>query len=229
MRAIYFVTTVGYFSAVLSKRVTETHRCIFHGSHLFLGEGQNPEWRNPALTNVNRERIHIFRSGTFVPPVFSPYVAILIVSAAVKARCEKLVGVEFQPVVFERLVEIPLPPLGQCDLNDLITEQEMREKMEQMPDVQEFRESVGEYFYVLTAVLNHLNPRPDDVRKLEIGFGTYHYPCISLPKFSVSLSLFEKYSIYASESGTFCFSEEAFAVFAPFLDLDYFKIGMLKV
>lgn len=227
MRYLYFLTAHGIHSGVLNKRVDAEHRCVYHGAHMFLGEDQSPQWQEPSLSNSNRERMHIFRSGSFVPSVFSPSAGLLVVSEEVKNHCRGLIGIEFQPVVFERLVEMQPPPIGKCDSTDLMTPSDLRKVVEQLPDVQAYHDSIGDYFSVLMPSYAELYREINDAKKIKLNFGRYYNE--ANPTVTLAPSILVKHSMYHAEGGYWCMTEYAFEKFAPYLNLDFYVIDMIAL
>ena len=112
------------------KRVGALHDLVFHGIGEYRSlaewkpypiineEGERsvavrpPEWRWPGTTNTNREPLHVARSGEFVPDVFGSMFTFFVVSAKVREALSSFPNVAFNRVIFEHLVDLPMPSLG---------------------------------------------------------------------------------------------------------------------
>lgn len=232
MDAVYFISISGFNGRIVRKRVSGFHMCVYHGCCKYLGESEEKEgtgeWKRPALSNSNRERLHVSRSGRFVPPVWCPNSVEIVVSSAVKQRLSKLKGIEFQPVVFERLVDIPLPPIGDAsdEAQGLYVRTEMAEKIATLPDIEAYHRDIGEYFKVLMPQYYDISDSIDDERPVELQFGRY-YRSVS-PTIPLSVTLLGRHAMYR-QGTTFCLTEEAFELLSPSLDLDYFLIDTFSL
>ena len=116
MNSVYFISGTRLQSIDVRKRTGGVHQGVYHGCGKYLGESWEKkragEWQRPALSNSNRERLRVSRSGQFVPQVWCPTAFDMVVSARVRNQLLDLQGIEFQPVVFEKLVDLPLPPIA---------------------------------------------------------------------------------------------------------------------
>ena len=177
----------------------------------------------PSITNNNRERLRIRRSGQFVPHIWAPGVK-LIVSDYVKQRLSHLHNIEFLQIEFERLVDVPLPELGDFSWFDRVTYPPGPDpdyELDKKPDLPRLHQSIGRYWEILCANLFELDPEPADAESVIFNFGSYSgaQPEDAL----VSVSLLQQYPFVWS-SGVQV-REDAFAILAPLLDLDYFDIA----
>jgi hypothetical protein len=113
------------------KRVCDLHDTVFHGigyyptqeawkhsseikgKRCFVKDTPDLDWRQ-AVTNDNRELLYIARSGRFFPPVFSTSIlaSTIVLSPEVQKALSSLRNVAFNDVVFEHLVDLPMPKLG---------------------------------------------------------------------------------------------------------------------
>ncbi|MBL8817852.1 MAG: hypothetical protein JNL58_17635 [Planctomyces sp.] len=232
MDLVYFISIAGFRGGKVRKRVSDFHQCVYHGCCKYLGESyekeRTGEWKRPALSNSNRERLHVSRSGRFVPPVSCPNSVEIVVSSAVKQRLSKLQGIEFQPVVFERLVDIPLPPIGDAsdEAQGLYARTELAEKIAALPNIETYHREIGQYFKILMPQYYDVSDSIDDERPVELQFGRYYGR--SSPTIPFSVNLLRRHAMYR-QGTTFCLTEEAFELLSPSLDLDYFLIDMFSL
>lgn len=221
---LYFVRPINV-SYDVGKRVSTFHKRVFHGRSVYPERDREPGPRRPgpALTNQDREPAHISRSGRFVPPVFSPRIYELIVNENLKERLSKLPNVEFVEVVFERLIDLGMAALG--DFSRLGNEPPtIYEQLRMAPDVAEFHQTIGTYFSVLGANMYALQGKYEDAAEVAINFGSY-WP--GLPKSAlISARALKDYPILRGDAHVF--REDAFAIIAPYLDLDYYAVAFLE-
>lgn len=220
-----------------TKRVSIYHASVFNGVFHYVGRGQ-PGWRPPATTNSNREPAHISRSGRYVPPVFGDAIFDLVISATVRKRLAGLPNVEFNPVVFERLVDVPMPALGDFtwanqDFDTSAPDFESRQvnpdyEITTLPDVPEFHRTIGPYYSLLTPNLYEVEQHYDDVIEVTPQWGNYHESSDEPDPVKLSEKLLGQSPIIRSR-GAFAFREDAFERIAPFLDLDYYAVAIAHV
>lgn len=231
-----------------SRRVGALHFSIYHGFGDYRtlvewvprpgvnekGEhcaiGRPPDWRWPAVTNVNRESLHVTRSGRFLPPVFGSSFDFLIVSQEVQKSLARLPHVGFSRVVFEQLVDLSMPPLGDFswfERPDIDTfEADPDNLLRSLPHDPAFEPRVAGYRQLLPALFDDLAPRYNDVETRPVEFGSYAH-ATSPKQVRLSREMLKEYPIVLSER--YLFREDAFALLAPFLDLDYYSIAVLTV
>lgn len=230
MESVYFISVTRPQSGMVRKRTGGAHQGVYHGCCKYLGESTEKnrasEWRRPALSNTNRERLHVSRSGRFVPPVWCPNEFDLVVSTSVKQQLFEMQGIEFQPVVFEKLVDLPLPPIADIseDADGLYCKTNTEEKIASLPDVANFHNDIGEYFKLLMPRYCEVSDSIKDERLIDLQFGRYNTDYS--PTIPLSVTLLERHSMY-QVGGTFCLTERAFELLSPSLDLDYFLIEYL--
>lgn len=218
---IYFVQQLNQVYTV-SGRTCSYHRSIYHGMQSHPETLRHAEVP-PTITNRNREPLHVRRSGRFVPKIWFGCAA-LIVADDVKTRLERLPNTEFLPVVFDRLTDIPMPALGDFSWYERITYPPGPEpdyELETKPDVPEFHSSIGRYWEILSVNRHELDSQPLDWCQVEINFGSYSGALSE--DVLVSVSLLREYPFVWSDA--FQIREDAFAIIAPYLDLDYFAIA----
>lgn len=231
---IYLVQRHEYFER-WTHRNSVYHASVFNGVIHHVGRDQ-PGWSPPATTNSNRQPAHISRSGRFVPPVFGDAIYDVIVSEAVRQRLAKLANVEFNPVVFERLVDVPMPALGDFTWADQerdhsAPDYETRQlnpdyEFTALPDVPEFHRSIGKYYSLVVPALYEVEDHYSDIMEVMPDWGSYHDAREPEPV-KLSEKLLSQSPIILSD--TFAFREDAFALIAPYLDLDYYAIAVVHV
>jgi hypothetical protein len=230
---VYFVKRAPIAEA-LNHRVSGYHSTVFHGWGDFPGRR---EWGRgggmpPSVTNTNREPLHVSRSGTFVPPVFCG-MGVLVVSATVRERLQTLPNVEFVPVVFEHLVELAMPALGDFSLSYQRDPQTMEWRSSEAallaaPDVPTLHDTIGPYYHLLGLQTWDVKDEYPDYGPLNVNFGTYpgFVPAgtTSPGPVDCSLQMLEQYPVVRCGNGQML-REDAFALLAPFLNLDFFSIA----
>ena len=226
MRFIYFLSSSGCQHGVVRKRTSDRHHYTYHGVGKFLQKElvskPGPKWVRPTLSNSNRERLHITRSGDFVPHVCSPANGTLGVSDEVRRKLSGLPGLEFLPVVFERLVKLKLPALGDIIEDELLASVQMLEFMNSLPDEPGYHASIGEYFHVLCPNYFEVKESVSDATEIDVMWGRYNtiHPRDKAP---FSAQLLHQNAMY-NERSYYVLSEECFRILAPYIDLDYFYI-----
>lgn len=232
MESVYFISVARPQSGMVRKRTGGAHQGVYHGCSKYLGESseknQASDWLRPALSNTNRERLHVSRSGRFMPPVWCPNEFDLVVSTSVKQQLLELQGIEFQPVVFEKLVDLPLPPFADIseDADGLYSKTNAEGKIASLPNVADFHDEIGEYFKLLMPRYCEVSDSINDERLVDLQFGRYN--TLFSPTVPLSVTLLQRHAIY-QVGGTFCLTERAFELLSPSLDLDYFLIEFLSL
>ncbi|MEZ6032750.1 MAG: hypothetical protein R3C17_06645 [Planctomycetaceae bacterium] len=215
MNIVYFLSNIGHPGGVLTKRVGARHRHIFNGVGTFPARQGQLSWAKPSLGNSNRARLHITRSGEFIPHMTSPHIGTLVVSDVVRARLSRFDGIEFLPVVFERLVDLKLPPLGDQSINEMLASSQATDLMNSMPDEPRYHESAPEYFYVLCPELEEVEETLSDVKLIDTMFGRYQTIHLK-SKIPLSVELLRKHPMYrAHHLQYFVLSEDCFQEIAP--------------
>ncbi len=224
---MYFVDRkiISYSS---SKRASVLHMRVFHGRSSYPDERVTQDWRPPALTNRNRNPVHISRSGRYVPPIFGDRSYELIVNETIKERLSRLPNVEFVEVVFERLIDWSMPALG--DFSEFDTDpprdvvKESEQKLLTAPDVPEFHRTIGRYYSLLGANLHDMKGMYDDIQEIQVNFGSYVPPTMSMEPIVSARALNDYPFLWGN---VHIFREDAFEIIAPYLDLDYYGIAFL--
>ncbi|MEZ6147532.1 MAG: hypothetical protein R3B91_19330, partial [Planctomycetaceae bacterium] len=221
-----------------SKRVSQYHSRVFHGLSHYVNRGVVPrwQWRSPAKTNTNRELVHVSRSGALVPDVFGARIFELIVSERVRKRLQNVPEIEFNPVVFERLVDVPMPPLGDftwCELEpDGNSPDDPESKLNpdyeftHLPDIEEYHQTIGPYYSLLAPNIHDIIDEYNDTEEVMLHWGEYHKVGVGKSSKPVSLSLKLLKQCPIIRSDAHIFRDDVFGLIAPFLDLDYYAVTM---
>lgn len=238
-------------------RVDGYHAAVYHGAGeypklkawepktAFDKDGEQmlitrpPDWRWPAVTNENRDLLHITRSGRFVPALFSGSILAntLVLSPEIQKRLSSRKNVVFNDVVFEQLVDLAMPPLG--DASWYYTKAAEKygldpdEYLRSLPHVPQFEKRVKGYRQLLPANFDDIAKSYSDIKLVTPEFGSYkHVTSIGTGahlkehrQIRVSEKMLEKYPIV--QNPHWLFREDAFERIAPFLDLDYYAIAVL--
>ena len=230
----------------LSRRVNGFHHFVFHGTGEFPGrEFGSGRWHGPGATNDIREIMHIQRSGHVIPDVFSPRGGSLVVSPRVRKALTGLPGIQFHPVVFEHVADLPMPPLGQWPpkrlrelarspysapvrsskaKDDVFFQELMRH-----PDVPELRSRFDGYTQLLPAIGIELDD-VHDWQKVDVYWGSYRTYYLNDPHINdFSRSVLDRYAICNVGGCVTVLSEAAFTAMAPFLDLEFYDIAALDL
>lgn len=221
-----------------SHRVGALHYYVYHGKATRPEtDRQYHEWHlmdekppfdslppHPGVTNTNRERLHVVRSGAFVPPVFIPNFQEFIVSKDVFERASKLPNIEGLPVYFERLVDLPMPALGDFSWYDRAVrpyrDPDPRHEFEIRDNIPALHTRIGIRYELLGSTYHDLKNEYEFV-DAPLDFGNY---CGSAPNQTEKLSwkAMEKYPLIGS-----LMRPDLFSILAPHLDLDHFSIAII--
>lgn len=221
----------------LGKRVSALHNTVYHGVGYYpMIAFPDLDW-HPAVTNDNRELLHIARSGRFLPAVFGSSFTFLVVSPEVRKALSSLENVGFNDVVFEQLVDLPMPELGDFSWYKRKDTRKYDHHpdnfLQSRPHVPEFEKRVEGYRQLLPANYQNIAKDYTDVEFVTPDFGSYarvssigtYADLKENSKIPVSKKMLEKYPII--QTPHFLFREDAFAAIAPFLDLDYYAIAVI--
>lgn len=125
---------------------------------------------------------------------------------------------DFNPVVFEHLVDLPLPPIGENPCPKITNEISFSELIHSKPPS---TVTMGDYLQVLMPV--HIEVQDSyPAEQIKPEFGNYHSGRRTVP---FSKELVSEFGMYYCGSGYFVFSEECFGIIARYLDLDYYAIA----
>ncbi|MEZ5943811.1 MAG: hypothetical protein R3C18_20640 [Planctomycetaceae bacterium] len=252
---IYFLKRL-FSSPEIGKRTNPLHYWIYHGETFYTGWGDDAgghwpgtrDWllqgHEPSLDNTAREPAHIRRSGQFFPPIFGNFRYDLIVSQEVRNALEPLGVLEFNPVVFETLVEFAMPPLGdfswlEQDVEDIIREDEMkgispmslpRRHLRHCADVPGYHDNIGSYYSVIgrkwradASTEWRTFPPPSDLQVIHADYGSLPRVAERERNAMVSKQTMEQNPILFGNP--WVLREDAYAALAPFLDFDYYAVA----
>lgn len=219
----------------ISNRIGALHWEVFHGQgrhpEADLIEEQDPLGFPPipGITNDYREPLHITRSGVFIPPIFKISRS-LVVSQAVFDKIKHLKNIEGVPVVFEKLVDLPMPALGDMSwyTRDLpyADDPDPLHEYEYLEDVPALHQKAGNYYEILGVIRRDLPKDEWELQSVKLNFGRYFSPT-SIPAPELSNALLEKYPVISGSRVVL--RGDLFAILAPYLDLDYFAIDVISV
>ena len=129
--------------------------------------------------------------------------------------------------MFERLVDLKLPALGDIVKGELLAPVQALAIMNALPDEPRYHESAPKYFYVLCPRFSELEDSLPDAKYIEMNFGRYYslHPKTKLP---LSVELLKRHPMY-NAGPYFVLSEECFTEICPYLDLDYYYIDAVSL
>lgn len=222
----------------MSWRVGSLHAGVFEGGSYYLDNTPADEEEvarrrssSGRPTSSRRDLVHIIRSGAYVPDVFWVTGGDFVVSPRVQQRLAKCKGcIDYKEVVFEKLVDVPMPALG--DFSWYESEECYRfhgypeEYFKSLPHVPAFEDRFRGYKQLDARFNRDVAAEFNDLRPYRVRLRSY---CDENRPTKVHLSkaaLREYPVIWDNER---VFREDAFAQIAPFLDLDYFLIDRIKV
>jgi hypothetical protein len=149
----------------------------------------------------------------------------LIVSDALKKRMEGCANIETLEVVFEKLVDQPMPSLGDFTWHEGRLGLDPAAELDELPDLIECHSTIGQFWEVLPANLYELRNMASDVNEVDVNFGSYSD--VIFQRAAVSRSLLEMYPVVWAD--VLQMRGEMFAAIAPYLDLDYFDIARIDL
>lgn len=217
---------------IYSYRIGDMHHSVFHG------EAKHPQakkrWKEsqyksfceiPAASNSYREKLHVVRSGRYVPDVFFP-ISSFVVSEKVFKKLKNIDGVLGEEVVFDKLVDVEMPDIG-----DMSSYEEGHPNYRSFDYIYEsgkncpiLFESIGKYYEILPAIPRDIKIIYPEAGVVGLEFGRYSQvgndECSNVCK-----EIVKKYPFYFSD--VLVIRQDAFMVIAPYLDLDYFAIDVI--
>ncbi|QDU36027.1 hypothetical protein Mal4_03100 [Maioricimonas rarisocia] len=209
-------------------RTCPLHNSVFHGREcngdLTKSTGID---ESGDVTFSMSGTCHVVRSGRFCPDVFCPGIW-MIVADSIRERLDQLGRITFSRVIFDKLVDVELPALGDAswfERTTYPTEPEPDLEWIDLPDVPSFHEAIGDYFVVGGPVVERIRNQLSDIQEVTCDFGSFPRK----PKESTVMSkqLLEEFPI--TWNGCYFFREDAFEVIAPHLDLDYFSVACVTI
>lgn len=220
-----------------SWRVGPLHQTVYNGESYYLDNSPADEEEikrrrssSGRPTSKRRDLAHIIRSGAFVPDVFWVIGEELVVSPRVQRRLAKCRGcIDYKEVVFEKLVDVPMPALG--DFSWLESKEwyrfgSLEESFKSLPHVPRFESRFRGYRHLDARFGRDVANEFNDLRPYRVWLRSY---CDWMQPTTVRLSdaALREYPVIADNE--LVFREDAFAQIAPFLDLDHFLIDRLEV
>jgi hypothetical protein len=178
--------------------------------------------KRPLWTRHNVRRI---------PEVFSPMNS-LVVSRRVRDALGELPFVEYRPVTFTELVDVPVPPLGDMSwTNDPAMKKAARSKewpstlFDHLPEASPERcRTVGDHYEMVVPRLKEAVAEFPEAREIIIP---EPYTIDKQNKLRVCPALLEKYPVFWW--GQTVFAEWAFRPLEPFLDRGYAEVVEFEV
>jgi len=200
-------------SASWNKRVGVFHCWVYHG----IGRFEDHNHDGP---------LHITRSGAFIPDCFVVKGRI-VVSQRVADHLQHKLGVGSEGVVIERLVQLEMPAVA--DFRHEGRFESARECFAAMNDVAESANPVGSHVALKCPHLSDVVGRYEDVEEITLDWGSYRYPARNrfTRTIQVAETMLQEHPILLGPC--FLLPEDAFAVLAPYLDLDFFAVAVIQV
>ncbi|WP_417849954.1 hypothetical protein [Thalassoglobus sp.] len=210
-------------------RTTPLHVSVFAGATAAntIESSTVMEDDGSVVVNVSGD-VRMVRSGKFVPSLFMQLSTTLILSETIKEQLKKLGAKVFTPVVFEKLVDIDMPPIGDDTWFQSVTYPPGPEpdfELFTRPDVPDFHKKIEDYYVLECPTIYGIRKKLPDIRRVTANFGSFR--CEERERVLVSKRLLQDHPVIWDSS--FVFREDAFAVIAPYLDLDYFSIARAQI
>lgn len=211
----YTITRLSNF--IGNPRVKSFHANMFHG----LAERDGKEYPHDTHVYANESspsRLHISRTGTFVPDVCQPSNH-LVVSSDLAEELSDLPNVRVLPVVFKRLVDVDFRT-GDMAYEEKWHDADPCTLLRTLPDVKEFHDRIGTYWELQGMRWNDIVSRYPDARELNMEHGTP--PLDEAGTIRLSRTMLEECPVICQWD--IIVSESVFQTLAPSLDLDYFLV-----
>lgn len=131
------------------------HYLIYHGDAV-RPEDTGGFYSVHRLPTSKRASLHIVRSGKYVPEIFDPLgPSSLVVSKRIREQLADMQGIDFLPVVFDKLVDRELN-LDDDSIGRRFMEEADHARFEEWvltgePDVPECHETIGQYYELIGA------------------------------------------------------------------------------
>lgn len=200
-----------------SETITEAHGVMYDGT-ASRPPRERPPYAVARIGNDVREPLHVIRSKNIIPDVFKPG-SNFVVSEVVRDKLSSLPNLEFLEVVFDRLVDFYYEKGDGSFYYESDTLESPGERLVELPDCPEAHEDVGRFFELINAKNSDIVDNYDSVERIcvEIGRPKSHDPVVG----HISKQMMTDYPILKVEWG-FLFNEEAYRLFEPHIDWDYF-------
>ncbi len=225
---LYFIANINV-NPDMSCRVSALHKEVFHGQGNYpMSSTSEEEFKPvPAASNDYREPLHITRSGRFVPPIFMAGRS-LVVNETIFNELKKISGIVAEQVVFEKLVDLPMPALGDMSYYDrdlrYKEDPHPRHEYEYLEDNQHFQESIGAYYSILSGIPRDLDDKEYEWKTVNPTFSKYLRPSRYGTQ-KICHKVIEQFPVY--RSGFLFVRQDVFQIIAPYLNLDYFAIDVI--
>jgi len=162
-----------------------------------------------------------------VPDVWSPSSVDLVVSEPIANRLSEIPGVRFQDVCFLKVVDLPMPALGDSISWDRPGPIDPDRNFEDLADNAELRMQMGIFKAIACPVVYLIRKQLADKQRIKPNFGTYAGAQFVSARFSrtiiFSRALLGRFPIVWDS--VFIIREDAFSIIAPHLNLDYFHLA----
>ena len=220
-------------------RVGVFHELVHRGVSYYVDntpvDPESPEFKarrtsSGRPTSKRRDLVHVIRSGAYVPDMFWLDGSDFAVSPRVQKRLAKCKGcVDYKDVVFEKLVDLPMPALGDFswyDGGEHFAFESLDEYLKSLPHVPEYEARFRGYRQLDARWDRDIAKEFDDLRPVRVQLRSYWYEATP-QTIVVSSAALREYPVIAS--GELLFREDAFAAIAPFLDLEYYIVDRIEV
>jgi len=212
-------------------RVGALHETVYNGVTYY----SDPSW-GAARPRRDPGPYHVTRSGSFVPEVFYGMTN-FIVSPRVQRAFTGLSGIAFKPVVFEHLVDLPMPPLGDFSWFDteecLRLEGDTDQLLRNLPHEPRFEKKVEGYMRIAAPQYEDILDKYADFKTVSVNRRDYADFIYRKPvNFRVSGTMLREHHIiwcYNDGAPFTILSVDAFKRIAPFLNRDFCFIDVQRV
>lgn len=227
---VFFLTPVSSFFFDHQYRTTWLHSIIYHGTVDYV----KPKTLGNAVSECNpvpdyTSHLSVSRSGVFVPEIWAPNSVELVVSESIANQLSQISGIRFRDVAFSKLVDLPMPALGDDiswnrpgPINPDI-------EFNELPDRPEMRYKLGKFKAIACPRIYLIRKQIEDKQRLRLNFGSYaDGEYVSKSTKSSTSVLFSRNLIESSPifwDDVFIFREDAFSIIAPHINRDYFWIA----
>lgn len=227
-------------------RVDYLHLAVHQGKWFLVDNGPAPpeeiasrRTESGRKTTYRRDPIHFTRSGRCVPHVFISFG--MIVSPAIQKRLAKLPGcIDFKDVVFEKLVDVRMPPIGDLDWierkhSDYGGYSHTDDYLSSLPHHPEFEPRFAGFRELESRLQCDLEDEFSDLRKYRVALANYFFDESDYgegkpPEVKLSKKALREYPVISlPTSDAILLRKDVFREISPFLDLDFYVIERIKV
>ena len=182
----------------------------FHGNE--RRDGKDP-YRPSYLGNRSRKSLLLQRDGTDIPKMFKP--GQLIVSQELRQKFSTTPHVEFQEVVFEKLVRLD-PRDAKLDWQSKFGVLEADEIIERLPDCPELHQGCGNFFELIVHRVGDIRDKVPSGDVVAVTPNDYDEESL------ISSAMFKEYPVLW-ELGHF-FREDVFEIVKPYVVSPFFAV-----